>query len=521
VTAPPQAPSHAPPRRRQAVVSVRPSTRPQVCEPRESTARPYGRSATAQDWGGPAPLVEVSADELGTSGGSAPYRHGLPRLVADGALGQVGIVLGRAIARRARNQADCPPLLQLGGLPQPLLGDAEAMDARTPLHERLGLARKGPRSAAELLTRRARLQGGVRPKAARGALATTRPGGVGEAPTGQVLLEPAQQGQETRRLLCPTCRQLGSASAVGRYGPQQGRTFPPRPLQGPHRGERWWSALARGLTLRLRHHPRSAGACASGRTRWRTSPHGGAASTQRPRAAWHAVGHAAPPGSISWAACVAHQERWPSHGTRRSRPGAARAGHAVLQGRVRCGPWGTNRATSDNSRAQGRVDPIATCTRATLDSGGPLGTCIPGAEVDRRRSAVFRDQVTPMAMAAALAVPQASVTRAQAADTLVRRQGQRAPEEAEGARRRLRAVEPDHRLVAQTWEDAWHEQRRPRAQANVAWATRRATSPYVLEAPQHAEMRRLATALPRLWSPPALAVPDNNRLVRRLLEDGT
>jgi DNA invertase Pin-like site-specific DNA recombinase len=128
--------------------------------------------------GGPAPLVEVSDDALGKSGGSAPYRHGLQRLVAEVALGQGGLVSGLEIARRARHKADCQPLLPSYGLTQPLLGDAEAMDALTPLNERLVLGLKGTRAAAELLTRRARRQGGLRQKAARGARATTLPVGV-------------------------------------------------------------------------------------------------------------------------------------------------------------------------------------------------------------------------------------------------------------------------------------------------------------------------------------------------------
>ena len=73
---------------------------------------------------------------------------------------------------------------------------------------------------------------------------------------------------------------------------------------------------------------------------------------------------------------------------------------------------------------------LYTCNRAKLDDGGPLCTFIPGAEVDRMMSAVLLEQVTPMAMEAALAVQQEIVTRAQEADKLLRRQVQRAQYEA-------------------------------------------------------------------------------------------
>ena len=431
MTAPQQAKIQAHHLSRKALVSVRQSTLPQVFAHSESTARQYGLSATAQDLGWPAHLVEVIDDDLGKSGGSAQSRHGFQRLVADVALGQVGIVIGLEISRRARNNADFQQLLQICGLHQTLIGDADAIYDLTHLNDRLVLGLKGTMSAAAIFTMRARLQGGLRHKAARGALATKLPVGFVYAPTGQVILAPDQQVQETLRLFFTTFRQLGSSIAVVRYCNQQGLTFPTRPIKGPHRGALWWSALSSGLALRMLHHPRYAGAFAYGRTRLRKSPHGGASYTKRPREAWHALVHNAPPGYISWDAFEANQERLQGNCTRRYRPGAAREGHALLQGIVLGGHCGKNMATSYKSRAQGRVDPLYTCNRAKLDYGGPLCTFIPGAEVDRTLSAVLLEQVTPMAMEAALAVQQEIVTRAQEADKLLRRQVQRAPYEAD------------------------------------------------------------------------------------------
>jgi DNA invertase Pin-like site-specific DNA recombinase len=276
VTAPHQAKIQSPHLSRKALVSVRQSTLHHVCEQSESTARPYGLSATAQDLGWPAHLVEVIDDALGKSGGSAPCRHGFQRLVAEVALGQVGIVIGLAIARLARNNADFQQLLQLCGLHQTLICDAEAIDALTHLNDRLVLGLQGTRSEAELFPMRARLPGGLRHKAARGALATTLPVGFVYAPTGKAILDPDQPVQEPLRLFCKTFRQLGSSIAVVRYYNQPGLTCPTRPIKGPHSGELWWSALSSGLALRMLHNPRYAGAFASGRTRVRKSPNGGA-----------------------------------------------------------------------------------------------------------------------------------------------------------------------------------------------------------------------------------------------------
>jgi hypothetical protein len=106
------------------------------------------------------------------------------------------------------------------------------------------------------------------------------------------------------------------------------------------------------------------------------------------------------------------------HLTHRSQAGAARQGHAWLPGIGLCGHWGNTMATSYQSRATGCVDPLATCHRAQRDDGGPVGTFIPGAEIDRMSSAVWLEQVTPLAMEAAIAVQHAMVKRAAETDKL-------------------------------------------------------------------------------------------------------
>src|SRR4030095_2866845 len=127
---------HAHHLRRKALVYVRQSTLHQVFAHGESTARQYGRTTTVQDLGWPDALVEVIDDDLGQSGSSATDRPGFQRLVANVALGQVGIVMGLEISRLARNNADFQPLLQICGLNQTLIYDADAVYCLTPLHDR-------------------------------------------------------------------------------------------------------------------------------------------------------------------------------------------------------------------------------------------------------------------------------------------------------------------------------------------------------------------------------------------------
>jgi hypothetical protein len=70
--------------------------------------------------------------------------------------------MGLEISRLARNNADFQPLLQICGLNQTLIGDADALYDLTQLNDRLVLGLKGTMSEAELFPMRARLQGGLR-----------------------------------------------------------------------------------------------------------------------------------------------------------------------------------------------------------------------------------------------------------------------------------------------------------------------------------------------------------------------
>jgi hypothetical protein len=136
-------------------------------------------------------------------------------------------------------------------------------------------------------------------------------------------------------------------------------------------------------------------------------------------------------------------------------------------------------------------------------------------------SAVLLEQVTPLAMEAALAVQQEIVKRAREAEKLLHRQVERAQYEADLARRRLMAVDPALRHVAQTLEADWNDKLEHLQQAQHDYETRRANSHHVLNAQQQAEIRRLATDFPSIWAHPATSHQDKKRMARLLIEDVT
>jgi DNA invertase Pin-like site-specific DNA recombinase len=75
-----------------------------------------------------------------------------------------------ALVDRARNNADWYRLIELCGLTDTLIGDNDGVYHPALFNDRLLLGLKGTMSEAELHIIRARLDGGIRNKAARGEL---------------------------------------------------------------------------------------------------------------------------------------------------------------------------------------------------------------------------------------------------------------------------------------------------------------------------------------------------------------
>ncbi len=115
---------------RAAVVYLRQSSAAQVEHNRESTDRQYALVNKASDLGWPAGNVVVIDEDLGISGASGVARSGFARLTAEVALGHVGLVLGLEVSRLARNNADWYRLIDLCGLSNTLIGDADGIITR-------------------------------------------------------------------------------------------------------------------------------------------------------------------------------------------------------------------------------------------------------------------------------------------------------------------------------------------------------------------------------------------------------
>ena len=176
---------------RQAIVYLRQSSAAQVENNRESTDRQYALAAKARDLGWPDERIVVIDEDLGLSGSGSTARSGFARLTSEVALARVGLVLGLEVSRLARNNAEWYRLIDLAGFTDTLIGDADGVYHPAVFNDRLLLGLKGTMSEAELYILRARLNGGIQNKAARGELRRGLPVGFGEA-DGEVRLHPTR-----------------------------------------------------------------------------------------------------------------------------------------------------------------------------------------------------------------------------------------------------------------------------------------------------------------------------------------
>jgi DNA invertase Pin-like site-specific DNA recombinase len=506
---------------RTAIVYVRQSSPAQVEHNRESTLRQYALVERAATLGWQRDQISVIDEDLGMSGASSAQRLGFARLTTEVALKHVGIVLGLEVSRLARNNADWYRLLDLCGMTDTLIGDADGIYHPALFNDRLVLGLKGTMSEAELHILRARLEGGIRNKAARGELRRGLPVGFvyGEQ-DGEVRLHPDASVVGAIRTVFERFVELGSARQVWLWFRTQGLSFP---LQCNGLSEIRWVAPTYTAIHKVLRHPVYAGAYVYGRSRVErfVNDHGGIGKRLRrvPRAQWSVLIHDHHEGYIDWATYEANQQRLGNN--IRPQPhhagGAVREGNALLQGLAVCGHCGRRLHTHyrGNFSAPGYHCP----GKALVEGRGQYCLNIGGVQIDQAVARVVLEALTPAALQASLKAVQQLAADCDSALSQWRLAVERARYEAERAERRYRIVEPENRLVARGLEAEWEKRLRELQQAQSELAIREQQRPRALDAAQLERIRALGVDLKRVWSAPATEDRDRKELLRTLLEE--
>jgi len=506
---------------RDAFVYVRQSSPSQVEHNRESTERQYALANRAVELGWPRQKVTVVDEDLGLSGASADKRTGFARLIAAVAMRVVGIVLGLEVSRLARNNADWYRLLDLCAMTDTLIGDADGLYHPAWFNDRLLLGLKGTMSEAELHIIRARLEGGIRNKAAKGELRRGLPTGfIWGEDEGQVLLHPNEAVREAIRCVFARFAELGSARRVWLWLRSEGLSFPSQYNDGTdiRWGDPTYTAIHSILT-----NPVYAGAYVYGKSRHeRVLDQEGKIkrrSRKLPQSQWAVLIHEHHEGYIDRATYDANQTRI---GTNiRPRPhqpgGTVREGAALLQGIATCGHCGRKLRTQYPGR---NARPGYYCAGKNIVNGrGIFCLNIGGVQIDQAVADALLEQLKPAAFEATLQATQQLESDHDAALTQWRLAVERAHYEAQRAERRYRAVDPENRLVARGLEAEWEQRLSELEQAKGALERKRQLRPPTLSPEDYGRIRVLGADLQRVWTAPATTDRDKKELLRTLLEE--
>lgn len=243
--------------------------------------------------------------------------------------------------------------------------------------------------------------------------------------------------------------------------------------------------------------------------------------TRRVAAAdWPIVRHDAHPGYLNWEQFLRNQQRLDDNCTVRGhdRRGAVRAGHALLQGLVLCGQCG--RRMSVRYTRNGTT-PSYECNQVHKQQGGRTCQFVRGDGVDAAVSRLFLEAIQPAQLQVSLATLAQLEDQARQVERQWQLRLERARYEADLARRRYLAIDPENRLVGRNLEKDWNEKLAAVEQLEREQATLPTGVALRLSPEEQQRILHLAEDLPALWHAPTTTAAERKQLLRLLVKDVT
>jgi DNA invertase Pin-like site-specific DNA recombinase/predicted DNA-binding transcriptional regulator AlpA len=506
---------------RQAFVYVRQSTAAQVEFNKESTDRQYRLKDKAINLGWPTNQIITIDEDLAQSGAESSQRSGFISMISEVALGKVGLILSIEVSRVARNNSDWYRLLDLCSVTDTLIGDGDGIYHPGLFNDRLLLGMKGTMAEAELHVIRARLEGGIRNKAARGELRRGLPVGFiwGEQ-DGEVLIHPDQAVTGAIQTVFEKFLQMGSARQVWLWFQSKNILFP---LQSNLLSEIKWVAASYHAIHSVLTNPTYAGVYAYGKTRQECFVDENGQVKKRvkrlPQSKWAVFIREHHKGFIDWETYEMIQDRI----SKNTRPvshqasGAIREGSALLQGLATCGQCGRRLKVY----YQGRNSSPGYYCAANKVMAGRAKYCmrVGGVKIDEAIAESFLEAISPAAIKAALLAEKNIETDHDAALEQWRLQVERLRYEADRAERRFRTVEPENRLMARTLENHWEKCLNKLQDAENEFDRRKNKRPSRLTSEQSAHIRTLGNDIKQIWQDSATTPRDKKELLQTLLQE--
>lgn len=213
---------------------------------------------------------------------------------------------------------------------------------------------------------------------------------------------------------------------------------------------------------------------------------------------------------------MANQRKLHDNRTNQSVPsqrGAAREGHALLQGLALCGRC-AHRMCVHYCGASRRA--VYQCR--SNRSGGACWV-VPGVAIDSAVAELFLAALQPPEIELGLAVLRETERQAEEIDGQWKLRLERARYEAQLAERRYKAVDPDNRVVARTLEGEWNDKLNEVVRLEREHGEIRLREKLELSADDRSRILALARDLPCVWNAATTTHAERKNLLRMLVSE--
>jgi DNA invertase Pin-like site-specific DNA recombinase len=498
---------------RRAVIYVRQSSPNQVLNNQESQHLQYALTQRAMELGWHEDDIQVIDADLGITGTIADGRAGFQQLVAEVALGKIGILIAYEAQRLARNCTHWYQLLDLCGHTDCLIADRDGVYDASSVNGRLLLGLKGQISELELHILRGRLTEGILSKARRGELALTLPTGLVRLQSGEVMKHPDREVQSRLSLVFDTLLEKGSIAQLVHFFRKQELKIPRRDRFGDIR----WKRPTVGNIGSTVKNPAYAGAFAYGRSRSvRCEKTGKNRQKLLPIEQWKVCIRDKYPAYISWETFEKIydmlRDNYSEYDRNKTR-GVPRNGKALLQGIVYCGQCGHKMVLQYKGGTQ------YLCNYLRQQHGEPVCQRLPADRIDDQVVRWFFEALSVAEIdLAADALAEADRRR----DKLlsVRRQEvDRLRYQERLTQRQYQHTDPENRLVAAELEARWEAALRELKETEEKLAYEEQNAPcWALPADLLQTLRELGPRFPQLWKQGPLRSSQKKALLRCLID---
>jgi DNA invertase Pin-like site-specific DNA recombinase len=497
---------------RKAMIYVRQSSPNQVITNKESQRMQYALRERAIALGWHEQDTHVVDADLGRSGTTIEQREGFQRLVADIALGSVGILLAFDATRLARNCSHWYQLLDLCGHHDCLIADRDGVYDPASINGRLLLGLKGQISELELHTIRARLTAGLLSKAERGELGLMLPTGLIRT-DGVVTKHPSAEVRNRIDLIFDTFLEQKSVAQTVRWFITNDLRLPRRDRHGDIQ---WKRATAASVSSFL-NNPAYAGAAAYGRTRWKKSDNTGKMQRLKlPPQQWRYCVQGKYPEYISWSTLERIQamlhDNYTEYARNKTR-GIPREGKALLHGITYCGECGHKMCVQYKGGTQ------YLCNHLKQQTGAPVCQRIGGDAIDNVVVSWFFEALSVAQIDVATVALQSSDAAHAQVIAAHQQQVERLQYQSHRAEHQFMQSDPENRLVTGELERRWEASLRELKSAEEELDRLRQDAPsYIIPEELLEMLRDVGPRLPELWHSKLLSDAQKKALLRSLID---